>query len=318
VRSLTSLVRIGTRGSDLARWQAGHVASLLRAAYPGLEIETTIIRTRGDEVIDKPLPEIGGKGVFTAEIERALAAGEIDVAVHSLKDLPTDDPEGLTIGAVPARENVADVLVSRGGKALASLPAGSAVGTGSLRRAAQLLSHRPNLVTLDIRGNVPTRIDKAIDPSGPYDAIILAYAGLARLGRLSAASDTLPLEIMLPAPGQGALGIQCRDDAESRALLDPLNDEPTLLAVTAERSFLAGLGGGCSVPVAAWADQANGQLSLHGRVLAADGTRRIDVTASRKLPAERAGRLQTAREMGHELAQIAMGQGAARLIEAVP
>ncbi|MBZ0295910.1 MAG: hydroxymethylbilane synthase [Anaerolineae bacterium] len=303
-------IRLGTRGSDLARWQTNHVRELLLAAHPGLEAETVVISTQGDRVLDTPLPLLGGKGLFTAELEAALHSGEIDLAVHSLKDLPTENPAGLIIGAILTRENPADVLVSRAGYTLATLPQGAVVGTSSRRRAAQLLHQRPDLQTADIRGNVDTRVRKALDLDGPYDAIILAYAGLTRLSRAEVISEILSPEAMLPAPGQGALGIQCRDDATSRALLTPLYHLETALAVRAERAFLAALGGGCSVPVAAYATAEAGQFRLTGRVSAVDGRQQIEVTTLFE------ARDDAALAAGQILAEQALAQGADRLLEA--
>ncbi len=304
-------IRIGSRGSDLALWQSRHVADLLHAAYPALTVEIRVFSTRGDEVLDTPLPLIGGKGLFTAELEAALRDGLIDLAVHSLKDLPTEDPPGLTVGAIPTRATVNDVLISRGGHRLSTLPAGAVVGTSSHRRAAQLLARRPDLRTASIRGNVGTRVKKAQDPAGPYDAVVLARAGLARLGMLDAVTEVLPLDVMLPAPGQGALAVQCRDEVHSLALLAPLDDLATRLAVTAERAFLAGLGGGCSVPVAAYATMKNGALSLRGRVSAVGGERQIDVSAEAAIST-----IEAARDLGHRLAEEAVQQGAAAILEA--
>ncbi|RME63951.1 MAG: hydroxymethylbilane synthase, partial [Caldilineae bacterium] len=204
--AMTKTVRIGTRGSALARWQTDHVAALLREAWPALQVDIQVIRTRGDRVLDTPLPLVGGKGLFTAELEHALRSGAIDFAVHSLKDLPTEDAPGLTVGAIPARAPVQDVLISREGMDLDHLPPGATIGTSSRRRAAQLLHHRPDLHILDIRGNVDTRIRKTLDPNGPYDATILAQAGLERLELLEGLpAHVLPFQVMLPAPGQGAL-----------------------------------------------------------------------------------------------------------------
>ena len=305
-------VRLGTRGSALARWQTDHVADLLRVAWPGLEVQVQIIATHGDRALDMPLPLIGGKGLFTAELETALRSGDIDLAVHSLKDLPTQTPADLLIGATPPRENPADVLVSRVGYTLETLPGGAAVGTSSRRRAAQLLRHRPDLRVIDVRGNVDTRLRKALDPDGLYDAVILACAGVARLGCLDVVSQEIPLDVMLPAPGQGALAVQCRDEAAARALLAPINDPETEIAIAAERAFLAGLGGGCSLPVAAYAVVEGGQLRLRGRVAAPDGSAQIDVSAAGAVDAADAQRA------GAELAQVALGQGAAAILEAMP
>jgi len=287
-------------------WQTNHVRDLLLAAWPGIQVEIEIFTTTGDQVLDTPLPLIGGKGLFTAELEAALKSGTIDVAVHSLKDLPTEYPAGITIGAIPARANPADVLVSKEGYTLSTLPEGAKVGTSSRRRASQLLSVRPDLDIVDIRGNVPTRLRKALAEDGRYDAIILAYAGLERLGLLDAASQILPSELMLPAPGQGALGIQCRDDPLSLEILALLNHPETRAAVAAERSFLSGLGGGCSVPIAAYANLDGDRLSLVGRVAALNGTRQIDVRGQ--------STQVDAYQLGHQLAVEALAQGAAELL----
>ncbi|MCB0201399.1 MAG: hydroxymethylbilane synthase [Anaerolineae bacterium] len=302
------VVRLGTRGSALARWQTDHVASLLRSAWPNLVCHVEIIQTQGDRVLDTPLPLIGGKGVFTAELEAALRSGAIDLAVHSLKDLPTETPAGLALGAVPERAQVADVLVSRAGYTLDVLPDGGTVGTSSRRRAAQLLARRPDLHIVDLRGNVDTRIRKALADDGPYDAIVLAHAGLARLGHSDVISQVLPLDVMLPAPAQGALGIQCRDEAVSLDLLAPLNHAATRQAVEAERAFLVGLGGGCSVPIAAFATLDGDRVFLRGRVSAVDGSRQIDVSGT-------IGVTDAAR-LGHDLARQALTEGAGELLAA--
>jgi hydroxymethylbilane synthase len=310
-----ALLRLGTRGSALARWQTDHVAGLLAEAWPGLACEVVVFRTQGDRVLNTPLPLIGGKGIFTAELEAALQGGQIDLAVHSLKDLPTGTPalhgsgagaRHLALGAVPRRADAADVLVSRAGFRLDSLPHGATVGTGSLRRSAQLLHHRPDLRILDVRGNVDTRVRKALDPDGPYDAMILAHAGLERLGFADVISEVLPLEIMLPAPAQGALGIQCRDDATFLSLLASLNHDATRQAVEAERAFLVGLGGGCTVPIAAYAAIEAGCLRLWGRVTSADGLKQLDITAS--------GQADDAVRLGAELAERALVQGAVEIL----
>ena len=303
----TEIVRLGTRGSALARWQADHVATLLRAAHPDLPIETRIITTRGDRVLDKPLPQIGGKGIFTAELESALRSGEIDFAVHSLKDLPTDSPDGLTIGAIPPRADPADVLISREKLTLATLPQNAIVGTSSRRRAAQFLHRRPDLTIRDLRGNVDTRIRKALD--GDYDAIVLAFAGMERLERLDAISERLSFEVMLPAPGQGALAIQCRDEARPLTLLSPIRDAATTACVEAERAFLAGLGGGCSLPIAAYAYIDGETLRLRGRVDAPDGKQEIDVSGS--------GSIEQAERLGYQLGDQALAKGAAALLKSL-
>ncbi|HEU5348283.1 MAG TPA: hydroxymethylbilane synthase [Ktedonobacterales bacterium] len=304
-----STVRIGTRGSALALWQAHHVRDLLQRTWPALSISIEVMKTHGDTTLDTPLPQIGGKGVFTSELEAALRAGAIDLAVHSLKDLPTDDSEGLIIGAIPERGNPYDALISRDNHTLESLPAQAAVGTSSRRRAAQLLVLRPDLHLLDIRGNVDTRMRKALAKDGPYDAIVLALAGLERLERAGEISQRLPLEVMLPAPGQGALAVQCRDEQASRDLLAPINHRQTALAVTAERAFLAALGGGCAVPVAAHATYQQRRLTLRGRVTAPDGSRQVDVTL------EGAATPKGAATLGQRLAKEAIAQHADELLE---
>jgi hydroxymethylbilane synthase len=303
------IIRLGTRGSALARWQTDHVVALLQAAHSGLRVETEVITTQGDRILDKPLPLVGGKGVFTAELEAALRSGQIDYAVHSLKDLPTEPPDGLIIGAIPLRADPADVLVSRESFSLKNLPMGASVGTSSRRRAAQLLHLRPDLHLLDIRGNVDTRIRKALDGTGDYDAILLAYAGLERLGKLDVITQRLSFDNMLPAPGQGALAIQCRDEAESLDLLAPIQHAETAVCVNAERAFLAGLGGGCSLPIAAYAEIADGGLLLRGRVNSPDGKQQIDVKAE--------GSISQAQAIGALLAQKALTEGAAALLESL-
>lgn len=215
-------VRLGTRGSALARWQTNQVRDLLQHAWPELDVSVEVIATHGDRALDAPLALIGGKGVFTAELEMALRERAIDFAVHSLKDLPTEPSPGLVIGAIPARANAQDVLISKAGYTLETLPRGATIGTSSRRRAAQLLHRRPDLRITDLRGNVDTRIRKALDPGGVYDAVVLALAGVERLGQQHAVSETLPVETLLPAPGQGALAVQCRDEPAARALLAPL------------------------------------------------------------------------------------------------
>lgn len=302
-------VKLGTRGSGLARWQTEHIIHLLKEVHPHLEAHTQLITTRGDQIVDKPLPLIGGKGVFTAELEAALHNHEIDFAVHSLKDLPTENPEGLTIGAIPLRANPADALISRNGYKLATLPKEAKVGTSSRRRAAQLLHHRPDLQIIEIRGNIDTRLRKALDKDGEYDAIILALAGLERLGLIDAVTEKLTFDEMLPAPGQGALAVQCRGDADVLAWLAPINHTSTAVTVTAERAFLAGLGGGCSLPVASHGDIQEGKLYLRGRITAPDGGKQIDVSG------EALADMKSAGELGVELAQVALREGAAALLE---
>jgi hydroxymethylbilane synthase len=315
-------IRIGTRGSELALWQANHVADLLREQYPDTSVELVIFTTKGDKVLDKSLPSIGGKGLFTEELETALLKGEIDCAVHSLKDLPTENPKGLIIGAVPKRASVEDVLVCKHGKTLDKLPKGAKIGTSSLRRAAQLRRYRPDFEIIDIRGNVPTRISKALDPDGDYDGIILARAGVERLELSKHITQIIPLDIMLPAPGQAAIGVQCRSNIEDISLFWPINDIETRVQVFAERGFLNRLEGGCSVPVAAYADKF---LRLKGRVIAEDGQRIISVNGKWSIPIVRGLSIQgsqsaidhAAIDDGFILADKALEQGAAEILAQV-
>ena len=303
-------LRFGTRGSALALWQTKHVMALLNAAQPTLHVEYEIIKTRGDQIVDTPLPLVGGKGVFTAELEAALFDHRIDCAVHSLKDLPTEQPEGLVIGAIPVRANPADVLISRDGYTLATLPRGARVGTSSYRRAAQLLHKRPDLKMIDIRGNVDTRIRKALSVYGEYDAIVLAYAGLQRLERLDVVTHVLDFEDILPAPGQGAIAVQTRNAPDLLDALAAINHAETVRAITAERAFLSGLGGGCSVPVAAHAQTEGERLTLRGRVGSRDGLHQIDVSSSTL-----ANTTEAAHQLGETLAQEALTKGAKALME---
>jgi hydroxymethylbilane synthase len=236
-----------------------------------LECSVTVITTEGDRILDRPLPEIGGKGLFTKELERELLEGRLDAAVHSLKDLPIEDIPGLAIGLVPVRVLANDVLVSRERYTLDELPSGSVVGTSSLRRQGQLLAVRPDLQVQPIRGNVDTRVRKVME--GQFDAAILAHAGLSRLGLDEHIAQVLPFDIMLPAPGQGALAVQCRsDDAQTLGHLTVLEDVQTRDAVEAERMFLAALGGGCSLPVGAYAEKQNGSWMVSTVIVAPDGT----------------------------------------------
>jgi hydroxymethylbilane synthase len=293
----------GTRPSALARWQTAHIMSLLQAAWPGLECRAQIITTSGDLIVDRPLPEIGAKGLFTSELETALLCGDVHVAVHSLKDLPVEDRPGILLAAVPGRASALDVLVTPNGETLANLPARARVGTCSLRRTAQLLARRPDLTILPLRGNVDTRLRKVLD--GEYDAIVLAAAGLTRLGLEAHITETLPLEWMLPAPGQGALAVQCRaDDAETLRLLAAIHDASTYAAVSAERSFLSGLGGGCSMPIGAFAQKNNGKVILTGAVISADGKQSIRLSAAGEEP----------NELGERLAQLVLERGAVDLL----
>ena len=310
------VIRIGTRASVLARRQTEHVRAGLARVWPDRLFEVQLVTTTGDRVLDTPLPLIGGKGLFTAELEAALHAGSIDLAVHSLKDLPTELPEGLVVGAILPRADAHDVLVSRVGCSLDQLPVGARVGTSSTRRAAQLLSHRSDLQILDLRGNADTRMRKALDPAGPYDAILIARAALERLGRLEAATEVLPEDLMLPAPGQGAMAVQCRNEPQILEMLSPLNHVPTEVEVVAERAFLEGMGGGCAVPVAAYGRlDEEGLLRLRGRVSSPDGARRVDVALKRPIHISSRPNPAAARQAGLELAAMALQQGAGELLK---
>jgi hydroxymethylbilane synthase len=305
---MTSL-RIGTRGSRLALWQANYVRDQLRTRNPELSVEIIEIQTAGDQVRDLPLSQIGGDGVFTKEIERALLAGSVDVAVHSLKDLPTTDVPGLILAAVPPRGPAGDVFVSRKHSSFADLPAGASVGTSSIRRRAQLLHRRPDLKLVNLRGNVETRLRKLQEQD--LDAIILAEAGLVRLGLEETITEILDPSWMLPAVGQGALGLQCRThDRTSITVVEKLNDASTRQAVLAERALLRGLGGGCQVPIGA-ATNVDGQtLTLRGVVLPPDGTRRVKGAVT--------GSLSHAEELGQELAEQLLARGARALLGLSP
>jgi hydroxymethylbilane synthase len=300
--------RVGTRGSPLARAQTALAAAALTQAHPVLTVSEHLIRTLGDRVTDTPLAAMasGASGVFTSALEEALARGEIDIAVHSAKDLPIRSTPGLTLAAFLPRADVRDALISQAGWTLATLPPGAIIGTSSPRRAAQLLAIRPDLIMRDLRGNIDTRLARAHDPQGGYAAIVLACAGLERLKRADMITETLALEVMLPAPAQGAIALQVRDEPLWVALVRAISDAPTERAVHAERAFLRGLGGGCALPVAAYGrSDANG-LMLRGRVLTRDGTSVVDVRARFALEAADAA--------GEGLAKLALARGAARLI----
>lgn len=299
----TGLIRAGTRRSKLAQFQTARVLTLLAAADDALDTDTEFFETTGDLLSDTPLPEIGGKGLFTAELETALRQRRIDIAVHSLKDLPTADAPGLVIGAVLDRADVRDALVASGGRTLADLPPGAVVGTSSNRRTAQLRMMRPDLEVRSIRGNVPTRVEKM--RSGEYDAVVLAVAGLERLGMSDVITEIFEPETMLPAPGQGALAVQCRsDDDDTRTRLAVLEDPDVRSAVTAERAFLERLEAGCSSPVAAHARVDGGRIHLRGLVASLDGK-----TVTR-VEAEGAD----ARTLGRQLADEAFARGAGEVM----
>lgn len=292
-----------TRPSALARWQTKYVIEALQAAWSEVTCEEVVIITQGDKVLDKPLPAIGGKGLFTQELEEELLAGRVQAAVHSLKDLPVEATPGLAVEVVPERADPRDVLISAWDHTLETLPESAVVGTSSLRRQAQLLAFRPDLVVRPMRGNVGTRIRKVEE--GAFDAAVLAAAGVVRLGLDEYISDWLLMERMLPAPGQGALGIQCRaNDEETLGLLGAVADVDSKKAVTAERAFLQALGGGCSIPVGAYAEVKDGGLRMQGVVAATDGSRVIRVAGDGESP----------EELGEKLAQEALAQGAAEVL----
>lgn len=294
----------GTRGSRLALWQTQHVLQALERAWPRLVCRMQRFQTKGDKTLDVPLPQIGGKGLFTAELEQALRDKRIDVAVHSLKDLPTETACGLTLGAVLGRTTAHDALVAREPWTLDTLPVGASVGTSSYRRTAQLRHRRPDLAVVPIRGNVDTRVRKV--QSGEYDAAVMAAAGLERLGLTEAITARLPFEVMLPAPGQGALAVQCRaDDTHILSLLAALDDEEDRATTTAERAFLQALGGGCATPIAAYARRdEDGLIEMEALIASLDGQMMIRVR----------GRGDDARQLGEDLAREALHQGAEEVL----
>jgi hydroxymethylbilane synthase len=271
-------LRIATRGSPLALWQAHFVADTLRT-QAGVSVELVIVQTSGDRILDVPLSQLGGQGVFTKEVQRAVLDGRADLAVHSLKDLPTAPEEGLVLAAVPPRGATGDAFLSERYRHFDDLPLGARLATGSTRRRAQILHRRPDLNLVDLRGNVGTRLRKLTEEG--YDGIVLAVAGLQRLGEADRVTETLDPAWMLPAVGQGALGLECRaDDTATRAILRLLDDHPTHQAVTAERAMLHALGGGCQVPIAAAATVTDGEIQLRGAVLSGNGQRRVVATQS--------------------------------------
>ena len=283
---------IGTRSSKLALWQADYVADCLRREYPGLRVEKKLMTTKGDKILDAPLAKIGGKGLFTKELEVDMLQGGIDLAVHSLKDMPTEVPEGLMLAAITKRFDLGDAVVSPQYRTFAALPQGAKVGTSSLRRKAQLLHARPDLRIEDLRGNVNTRLRKLEEEH--FDAVILAVAGLKRLGFGERITDVLPREMCLPAVGQGALAIETRaDDKEMQAMLEFLRDENTVRCARAERSFLARVEGGCQVPVGVYATiNASDALEVEAVIASLDGKRLYrDMVTGPRREAENLGRI---------------------------
>ncbi len=298
-------IRIATRGSALAQAQAGLTEAALRSLDPGIAVERVVIRTTGDRQSESGTPE-AGKGVFVKEIQEALLNGTADIAVHSLKDLPTDDTAGLRLAATLPREDVRDAWCSRDGRILDELPAGSTVATGSPRREAQLRRLHPNLRYVPIRGNVDTRLRKIRE--GEADGVILARAGLARLGLLPSVTELIPVEVCLPAPGQGAIGLECREgDDVVAGILDAVGHRETFRSVAAERAFLKALGGGCRTPIAAWGKPEGDQLTLFGFV--------SDPTGARFLASALTGPAAEPESLGDQLAERFLDQGAGTLLE---
>lgn len=301
-------IRIATRKSALALWQAEHVKARLEHAHPGLKVSLVPMVSRGDKLLDAPLAKIGGKGLFVKELETALLENQADIAVHSMKDVPMDFPEGLGLYCICEREDPRDAFVSNTYASLDVLPAGSVVGTSSLRRQAQLLARRPDLKIQFLRGNVNTRLAKL--DAGDYDAIILAAAGLIRLGFESRIRASISAEDSLPAGGQGAVGIECRSaDSEIHALLAPLHHRDTAVRVTAERALNKHLNGGCQVPIACYALLEGEQLWLRGLVGQPDG--------SQLLRAEQRASSADAEQLGVAVAEALLAQGAAAILQAV-
>ena len=297
---------IGTRGSKLALWQADYVEQRLREEYPSLKVTQKRISTKGDRILDVPLATIGGKGLFTKELEEEMLSGAIDLAVHSLKDMPAKVPDGLMIAAVTKRLDPGDALVSNRFSSFTELPQGARVGTSSLRRRAQLLCARPDLTMIDLRGNVNTRLRKLDE--GEYDAIVLAVAGLKRLGFADRIREVLPQTMVLPAVGQGALAIETRaDDSETRDMLAFLRDDETICCAEAERSFLARIEGGCQVPVGVYATAEGDDMNVEAVIASLDGQRsyRGNVKGARK----------DAAKLGEGLAEKLLEEGGAKILQ---
>jgi len=299
---------IGTRGSKLALWQANYIADCLRSRFPGVEVSLKRVMTTGDKILDVPLARIGGKGLFTKELETEMLTGQIDLAVHSLKDMPTELPPGLTLAAITERVDPGDAFISPQYKTVDALPQGAKVGTSSLRRKAQLLNYRPDLVISDLRGNLDTRLQKL--ETEQLDAIILAVAGLKRLGWQDRITQVLPPSLCLPAVGQGALAIETRsDDAEVMDMLAFLNHDSTRAAVTAERSFLREVEGGCQVPVGVFGQANSNSLLLEAVILSVDGVQVIRDTVS--------GTWAEAEDLGRALAQKMLAAGGREIMAAL-
>ncbi len=299
-------IKIGTRASKLALWQSNWVRSALNEKFPGQKIELVTIKTKGDKILDVPLANVGGKGLFVKEIEQALLEGRIDLAVHSMKDMPAKIPEGLSIGAVPQREDPSDVLIAREGLAFSKLKRGAVIGTSSLRRAAQLKHARPDLVVVPLRGNLDTRLKKL--QTEKLDAIILAAAGIKRLNLTDRITEYLPANIMLPAVGQGALCIEMRwEDPIIGPMLAALDHPHSRAVVLGERSFLNRLGGSCQVPIAGHGEIVDTAFSLTGLVADVDGSRLIKAGLS--------GPADSTEAIGVKLAEQLIARGADKILE---
>ncbi|MGE5199256.1 MAG: hydroxymethylbilane synthase [Rhodospirillaceae bacterium] len=309
--SSRATLRLGTRGGDLASWQAREAARVIVAAHPDVAVEIMVIRTAGDRAPAAPIAEIGGTGVFTRDIEDALRSGAIDLAVHSLKDLPTRVADGLALAAILERADPRDALVAPPGSTLAGLPPGARVGTSSPRRRAQVLAQRPELVTIDVRGNVPTRLAKL--DRGDFDALVLACAGLQRLGLDARIAEVFGPEVLVPAPGQGALAVETRaDDHRVASLLQAIDHRPTRIATQAERALLATLEGGCHAPVGALATWADQVLTLTGVVTSLQGDR--SVRGSREMPVRTVADAEAA---GVQLALSLLAQGGTEILDEI-
>ncbi len=301
-------LRIATRKSPLALWQANHVRDALLARHPQLDIELVTMTTQGDKILDTPLAKVGGKGLFVKELETGILERRADLAVHSMKDVPVEFPAGLGLGAILPREDPRDVLISNAFSAIDELPAGARVGTSSLRRQCQLRAQRPDLQVLDLRGNVNTRLQKL--DNGDYDAIMLAAAGVKRMGWKERITQVLAPEQFLPAIGQGAIGIEVRrGDDRVAELVAQLNDDQTAVRVAAERSLNAALQGGCQVPIAGYAEISHGVIVLRALVGRPDGSRLIQGVIS--------GRPQDAEELGRVLADDLLSRGAREVLDDV-
>jgi hydroxymethylbilane synthase len=308
ISKMPSELKIGTRGSQLALFQANWVKDQLGKAYPDLNVTLIKIKTTGDKIQDVPLAKIGGKGLFVKEIEESLLQKKIDLAVHSIKDVPTEFPQGLHLSAITKREDPRDVFISRDGRTLKNLPAGAKIGTSSLRRQAQLLHFRNDFELIPLRGNLDTRLKKLRTMS--LDGIVLALAGVRRLGLEETVTEIIPADISLPAIGQGALGIETRmDDKDVEGQIRFLNDRDSSISVTAERAFLKKLEGGCQVPLAAYARPTGKTLHIDGLVGSIDGKRLIRHHVE--------GPVENAESLGIELAEILLGKGAREILDEV-